>query len=81
MEKICPLCNGLQTIHDACPFCGHALADGGSLQDFYGPYSPYIGQNAYGYLAFADERGKCTHLLYCPACGYDRREQVEQVEI
>jgi hypothetical protein len=55
------------------------MADGGSLQDYYGPYSPYIELNAYGDLAIAEYCGKCIHLLYCPACGYDRREQIEQI--
>lgn len=81
MEEICPLCNGMRSVDCHCPMCGHIMVDGGSLQDFYGPYSPYMEQNAYGDLAVADGHGKCIHLLYCPACGYDRREQVEQVLI
>lgn len=81
MEQICPLCNGLKSIHQYCPVCGQTLADGGSLQDFYGPYSPYIEQNAYGDLAMTEYHGICVHLLYCPACGYDRREQIGQVEM
>jgi hypothetical protein len=81
VELVCPICNGMNVIRNSCPLCGHEMVDGGSVQDYYGPYSPYIEQNAYGDLAMAGCRGICIHLLYCPACGYDRRERVEQVEI
>jgi len=76
MEQMCPLCNGLTTVRQICPLCGHALTDGGSLQDFFGPYSPYVAKNSYGDLAAADKHGVCIHLLYCPSCGYDRREEI-----
>ncbi|MEM5766867.1 MAG: hypothetical protein AAGU23_01660 [Bacillota bacterium] len=79
MEGICPLCNGLQAVDSRCPMCGQPMVDGGSLQDFYGPYSPYEEKNTYGKLAVAGRRAVCIHLLYCPSCGYDRREQITQV--
>jgi rubrerythrin len=64
-----------------CPVCGHSLLDGGNLQDFFGPYSPYEEMNSYGDLAQANEEGQCVHLIYCPQCGYDHREAIAQVEV
>ncbi len=81
MEQVCPVCNGIEQIKLGCPRCGYMLRDGGNLQDFYGPYSPYIERNAYGDLAAYDARGRCVHLLFCPQCGYDRRIVIHQVEI
>lgn len=79
MERICPWCNGLQATHDYCPRCGHVLVDKGSLQDFYGPYSPYMEQQAGEDLVPAGGRDLCVHLLYCPSCGYDRRAHIKQI--
>jgi rubrerythrin len=81
MEWVCPICNGMDYIEIRCPACGHVLVDGGNLQDFYGPYSPYMEQNTYGNLEDLRNEGKCLHLLYCPQCGYDRRAAIQQVVI
>lgn len=69
MEKVCPLCNALLTITEACPQCGMVLLDGGVLSNYLGAYSPYMdAQN----LPFQTEN-HCVHVLYCPTCEYDRR--------
>jgi hypothetical protein len=72
MDKICPLCNGLYTITYECPNCGRLLEDGGLLQNYLGPYSPYME---------SDIVGQCTHLLYCADCHYDVRVAIETVMI
>lgn len=70
MEVVCPICNGLQSMVISCPSCHTLMADGGILEDYFGPYSPYS-DNA------SNERGsmgeQCVHLLYCPQCHYDTR--------
>lgn len=81
MERVCPLCNGLQQIDTCCPRCGHQLIDAGSLQNFFGPYSPYEEYNMYGSLASFDVAGQCVHLFYCPACDFDQRTAIEQVVV
>jgi hypothetical protein len=79
MEQVCPLCNGLRQIETYCPRCGHRLTDGGTLQDFFGPYSPYEERNTYGDLASFAEAGQCVHLFFCPDCDYDQRTAIQQV--
>ncbi len=69
MESVCPLCNALAPVEKKCPVCGQLLVDGGSLNNYLGPYSPY-GEIAV--LPF-QSAGHCTHLLYCPVCDYDIR--------
>lgn len=77
MEKVCPLCNAMQVIENKCPYCGEAMMDGGTLNNYLGPYSPYMeGQS----LPFQSEQ-YCTHLMYCPACNYDTRIMLALVSI
>ncbi len=71
MEKICPLCNGLQIAISSCPRCGQLLADGGALADYWGPYSPYMDSATLQKVTAANTH--CIHLLYCPECHYDVR--------
>lgn len=70
MEKVCPLCNGLIQVDRKCPYCGNVLIDGGIIQNYYGPYSPYVAQVT---AINGDERHNCIHLLYCAGCHYDIR--------
>ncbi|MDF2635513.1 MAG: hypothetical protein K0R78_2387 [Pelosinus sp.] len=72
MDKLCPVCNGLQGITEQCPICGEILLDGGSLQNYVGPYSPYME---------SDIDNKCIHLLFCTECGYDVRATLKLVSI
>jgi hypothetical protein len=70
MDKVCPVCNGLQPIMVQCPQCGETMEDGGPVQDYGDPYAPYMDFGVETY---------CVHLLYCPACHYDFRVAVELV--
>lgn len=78
----CPLCNGIQEVREACPACGHFLQDGGPLQDYFGPYSPY---EEVEYELKGLEPGvleeQCLHLLYCPHCGWDRRVGIKKIPL
>ncbi len=78
MAKVCPVCNALVAITAACPLCGRRLADGGALENFLGPYSPYMDTDS---LQAGAPDTQCVHLLYCPACGYDTRVAWGLVEV
>lgn len=78
MAKVCPVCNALTPVAAGCPLCGGALADGGALENFLGPYSPYVDIDS---LQAGAPDTQCVHLLYCPACGYDVRAAWELVEM
>lgn len=78
MEVVCPICNGLQSMVISCPGCHTLMVDGGILEDYFGPYSPYS--------EHADDEGsslgeQCVHLLYCPQCHYDTRIAWELIHI
>lgn len=70
MEKVCPICNALDDVDKSCPRCGRKMLDGGAIQNYLGPYSPYMDGDAIP-LNMLEER--CVHLLYCPNCHYDMR--------
>jgi hypothetical protein len=70
MDRVCPLCNGLVKIDRKCPYCGYVLNDGGTVQNYYGPYSPYVAQDSFQNHG---ESEQCIHLLYCAGCHYDVR--------
>jgi hypothetical protein len=72
MDKLCPICNGLQMITEQCPMCGEILVDGGSLQNYVGPYSPYME---------SDIENQCIHLFFCEECGYDVRVALQLINI
>lgn len=72
MDRICPLCNALDSITTECPNCGRLLQDGGSVQNYIGPYSPYMESNIVN---------QCIHLLYCIECHYDVRVAYQLVII
>ena len=76
----CPLCNGLRTKNIVCPNCQTQLLDGGALESYYEPYSPYLPEII---LNQADgvPANECIHLFYCPECGYDHRDVTKLVNI
>ena len=78
MARVCPVCNALTAVTANCPRCGRQLADGGALENFFGPYSPYMDVES---LQAGEPDRQCVHLLYCPACGYDVRAAWELVEM
>lgn len=70
MEKVCPICNGLEEIDEVCPQCGHKMLDGGALQNYLGPYSPYVESDM---VPLNMTNNGCVHLVYCPNCNFDIR--------
>lgn len=46
MEEVCPACNGLTNLSATCPFCGESMTDAGSVNDYFGPYSPYMDEES-----------------------------------
>lgn len=78
MEILCPLCNALETIRIGCPRCGSLLLDGGALENYYGPYSPYMDVAS---LQDGHVDTHCVHLLYCAECHFDTRAAWELVVI
>ena len=74
MEEICPLCNALEFVEAECPLCGNLLTDGGPVENYYGPYSPYMDVAS---LQFMLPDRQCVHILFCPQCGYRSREARE----
>ncbi len=66
----CPLCNGLSKVYLSCPICAEILEDSGIVENFFDPYSAYLGDEI---LDQNDGVGKnqCVHLFSCPNCGHD----------
>jgi Zn-finger nucleic acid-binding protein len=77
LERACPLCNAMEDVKGNCPRCNVNWADGGAVNDYVGPYSPYETQLIAGY----NTSDYCVHLLYCPICGYDTRVAVDKVTL
>lgn len=69
MEMVCPVCNAMQAISTECPNCGQTMTDGGALENYFGPYSPYMEKEDINRAAHS----QCVHLLYCPNCHFDMR--------
>ncbi|MBP2649749.1 MAG: hypothetical protein H6Q74_574 [Firmicutes bacterium] len=68
MEKVCPICNCMRDYYVECPQCGSLLTDGGVLENYFGPYSPYMDNDL-----FHEKTTCCVHLFFCPNCSYDMR--------
>lgn len=71
---VCPLCNGLRKIHEACPNCNKEMEDTGKVMDYYDDYSAYLDINTLKKVdGFPNsiKNGECPHLLSCPSCGHD----------
>jgi hypothetical protein len=73
MMQLCPLCNGLYEQEVYCPSCTAKLQDGGMLENYYEPYSPYLPGEILDQADGVLSQEKCIHLFYCPNCGYDHR--------
>lgn len=61
--KICPYCNGMETVRLLCSVCGNKLIDYGKTIDYVDSYSPYeeIDRKE-------DKDPQCIHTLYCQFC-------------
>ncbi|MEG6584570.1 hypothetical protein V6C17_03060 [Dendrosporobacter sp. 1207_IL3150] len=77
---VCPLCNALQPLDKICPICNQQMTDGGAIENYYGPYSPYMSRDSI-YGPYQTPVKQCVHLLYCPNCHYDLRVALEMVNI
>ena len=69
---LCPLCNGIYTKNIICPNCKRQMEDGGILENYYEPYSPYLPDEILNQVDGVSS-DQCIHLFYCPNCNYDRR--------
>lgn len=78
MEKLCPICNALEEINKECPLCGNKLLDGGVIQNYLGPYSPYMEAET---IPLNMNTNYCIHLLYCSNCNFDTSSSWELVII
>lgn len=78
MEKVCPVCNGLAALTARCPRCGRPLTDGGAIENYYGPYSPYMDIES---LQMGEPDTHCVHLLYCSGCGHDSRAALALIPV
>ncbi|MDF2716454.1 MAG: hypothetical protein K0R28_3379 [Paenibacillus sp.] len=71
MSYICLYCNGMLALNLLCPQCDGPLSDGGRLDDYSGPYSPYRQIDdlklTNGYPDLAGHL--CIHQTYCGKCG------------
>lgn len=76
MELICPLCNGLYTIHKHCIICNNQMEDQGPMVNFYDEYSPYLFED----IEDADylSKHKCSHLFRCINCGFEYTYLIEK---
>ena len=64
-------------VTELCPSCGGKMEDGGALDEYYDPYSPYIEATSGKYAI--EDSDKCIHLIYCPFCGKDIRKEIKTV--
>ncbi|SES99737.1 hypothetical protein [Anaerobranca gottschalkii] len=78
MDLICPVCNGLKEIYLQCPICHGEMEEGGSLQQFFDPYSPYLSQEIMSLEGMSDK--VCVHLIFCSNCGIDKRISVNKIK-
>lgn len=80
MFCVCPVCNGLQAVSAVCPRCASSLKDGGKIQDYYGPYSPYRPIDDMKMTnGFADlSTHRCVHYIHCEECGYSYPQAIQE---
>lgn len=71
MEQVCPLCNGLTVIYELCCECGKTMSEEGKMEDYKGPYSPYMDRESFTYnndAGMVTGDHLCVHLYYCEDC-------------
>ncbi len=66
----CPVCNGIQSLHERCSSCDSAIVDCGRTADLAGPYAPY---EQFAVDPLRNEETEflthiCIHMLYCSTC-------------
>lgn len=78
MEQVCPICNGLNNHRAICQVCGSPMDERGSMEDYAGPYSPYMDDESFACnnsnMVIGDHQ--CIHLYVCSNCGTIRYRAV-----
>lgn len=80
--QICPICNGIELIHLACPHCGALMEEHGKVSDYYAPYSPYREITHVQTLEGSDPIHLlyCDHYYHCPHCQHFLTYSAKQLE-
>lgn len=80
MDYLCPVCNGLAPLAQACQRCGTLLSDAGRLYDYYGDYSPYREiDDAKLDNGYPDRRNhQCLHTGWCNSCQTEQTVAVQE---
>lgn len=69
-SPVCPVCNGLVIPVEYCSSCGNQMEEMGRMEDYKGPYSPYMDQESFtldnNLLLIGDPY--CVHIYYCSVC-------------
>ncbi|QRG66828.1 hypothetical protein [Brevibacillus choshinensis] len=80
MDHLCPVCNGLTSLEQACAHCKNRLEDAGRLYDRYGSYSPYREiDDAKMDNGYPDrQQHQCLHTGWCAQCGLEQTVIVQE---
>lgn len=82
MSEICPLCNGLNEHNIICKNCEAKMEDIGKMEDYKGPYSPYMDRDSFLYNnLLLNGDNCCIHLYKCPVCGDLEHGSVQLISI
>ncbi|SDX21309.1 hypothetical protein SAMN05444487_11218 [Marininema mesophilum] len=77
----CPVCNGFKSLTTICHQCGHWYEDRGRIFDALAAYSPYRPidemKQTDGYIDHF--LNLCPHSLYCPHCGSEEVNFVQEI--
>ncbi len=70
MEGVCPICNGLLHPKELCLQCSVEMDEIGKIEDYFGPYSPYMEDDDFSQnnhmMTIGDQQ--CVHLFRCTQC-------------
>lgn len=83
MGEICPVCNGLYEKQIICSRCQAVMVQSGRLEDYKGPYSPYVGKDTFvlnNTIALTGDNC-CIHLYICPVCSHLEHGTVSLISI
>lgn len=83
MNEVCPVCNGLYEKSEVCSQCGGLMIQAGRIEDYNGPYSPYMGKETFLYNNKNVITGDncCIHLYECPNCSVFQHGSVQLISI
>ncbi len=72
LDKICPLCNGLDNVNLLCEKCKDIMSDIGRVQDYADSYACQQEIN--------DSKNYCIHLFKCKRCNSVKRIKIWKIE-